>query len=104
MGIELLVETGLCVQLHILFYFEREISAYFTKRRTEKTGFSGHVALSQSVPFWNLALPTILCTQFSASGSLPQSSGSVIGIPESEMQVPNDSVLVTSWSRAGTLQ
>lgn len=77
---------------------------HFTKRRTEKTGFSGHVALSQPVPFRSLALPSIPRTQFSASGSLPQSSGSVIGIPESEMQVPNDSVLVTSWPRAGTLQ
>lgn len=77
---------------------------HFTKRRTEKTGFSGHVAPSQPVPFPSLALPGIPHTQFSASGSLPQPSGSVIGIPESEMQVPNDSVLVTSWPRAGTLQ
>lgn len=55
------------------------------------------------VPFPSLALLSVL-SDFSASGSLPQSSGSVIGIPESEIQVPNDSVLVTLLPRAGTLQ
>lgn len=97
-GHELLVETGLRVQLHFLFSFEREISASLSKELRK-----------QDLPLDMWLLASLCSSQYSSHtvfcpGSLPQSRGSVIGIPESEMQVPNDSVLVTSWPRAGTLQ